>query len=467
MRIGQNSVIAFLSQALTSVAGFVATVYIARELGEATLGVYSLVLAVVIWLKIIGGLGIQTALKKRLSEPGDDGPYLVAGVVTQLVVFVVLAGVVVGLGPWLSSYLRGTPVGTVVALFALTLSFAFVTTALEGQNRVHIASLLAPADRLVRSVVQILLIVVGFGLTGLLFGYGLGALVGTLLGVVFLSVPLALPTREHFEAITGYAKYSWLSNLSNRAFASMDTLVLGLFVADGLIGVYEVAWNLASVLAVFGVAIGTAMFPAMSELSSEGNLEEVRYLFSDSMSFTGLLLIPGLVGAALVGDLVLTLYGQSFSRGHLVLVVLTFSRTVYAYEFQIVNTLNALDRPDRAFRIDGVFITVNVALNLVLVWQFGWVGAAAATAVSAVVALALGHRAVQDVVGVQLPLDEIGRQLLAAVVMGLVVAGGRYLLAPTLVTGVVLVVVGGVVYFTALTGLSVRFREVVVDNVPF
>lgn len=466
MRIGQNSVIAFFSQALTSVAGFVATIYIARELGEATLGVYSLVLAVVIWLKILGGLGIQTALKKRLSEPGDDGPFLVAGVALQLVVFVLLTAVVMGFAPWVSSYLRGTPAQTVVVLFALTLSFAFVTTALEGQNRVHIASLLAPADRLVRSVTQILLIVVGFGITGLLFGYGLGALVGTVLGVVFLSTPLAMPTREHFEALTGFAKYSWLSNLSNRAFASMDTLVLGLFVADGLIGVYEVAWNLASILAVFGVAIGTAMFPAMSELSSEGSLDEVRYLFSDSIAFTGLLLIPGLVGAALVGDLVLTLYGQSFARGHLVLIVLTLSRTVYAYEYQIVNTLNALDRPERAFRIDSVFITVNVALNVIFVWQFGWFGAAVATAVSAVIALVLGYRAVQDVVGVRLPLGEVGRQGVAAAVMGLVVGGGRYLLPPTLVTGVVLVAIGGLVYFVTLAGISVQFRRVVVDNVP-
>lgn len=466
MRIGQNSIIAFLSQSLTSVAGFVATVYIARELGEATLGVYSLVLAVVIWLKILGGLGIQTALKKRLSEPGDDGPFLVVGIVLQLVVFVLLAGAVLGFGPWISSYLRGTAVETIVGLFALTLSFAFVTTALEGQNRVHIASLLAPADRLVRSVVQILLIAFGFGLTGLLFGYGLGALVGTVLGVFFLSTPLSMPTRTHVEALTGFAKYSWLSNLSNRAFASMDTLVLGLFVADGLIGVYEVAWNLASILAVFGIAIATSMFPAMSELSSDGNVEELRYLFSDSVAFTGLLLIPGLVGTALVGDLVLLLYGQSFARGHLVLIVLTLSRTVYAYEYQIVNTLNALDRPDRAFRVDGAFIVVNVGLNLLLVWQFGWLGAAVATAVSAALALVLGYRAVQDVVGVQLPLAEIGRQAVAAVAMGLVVGGGRYLLPPTLPTGIVLVAVGGVVYFVALAKLSVRFRRVVVDNVP-
>lgn len=466
MRIGQNSIIAFLSQSLTSIAGFVATVYIARELGEATLGVYSLVLAVVIWLKIIGGLGIQTALKKRLSEPGDDGPFLVAGMALQLVVFVLLAGVVFGFGPWVSAYLRGTPVEMVLGLLALALAFAFVTTALEGQNRVHIASLLAPADRLIRSLVQILLIVFGFGLTGLLFGYGLGALVGTILGVVFLSTPLSMPTRAHVEALTGFAKYSWLSNLSNRAFASMDTLVLGLFVADGLIGIYEVAWNLASILAVFGIAIATSMFPAMSELSSEGNLEEVRYLFSDSVAFTGLLLIPGLVGAALVGDLVLTLYGQSFAQGHLVLVVLTLSRTVYAYEYQIINTLNALDRPDRAFRIDGAFIVVNVGLNLVFVWQFGWVGAAVATAVSATLALGLGYRAVQDVVEVKLPLDEVGRQAAAAVVMGLVVGCGRYLLPPTLLTGIALVSVGGVVYFAVLAGVSVRFRRVVVDNVP-
>jgi hypothetical protein len=54
----------------------------------------------------------------------------------------------------------------------------------------------------------------------------------------------------------------------------------------------------------------------------------------------------------------------------------------------------------------------------------------------------------------------------AAAVMGLVVGGGRYLLPPTLVTGVVLVAIGGLVYFVTLAGISVQFRRVVVDNVP-
>jgi O-antigen/teichoic acid export membrane protein len=293
-----------------------------------------------------------------------------------------------------------------------------------------------------------------------------GVLVGTVLGVVLIAWSVSVPSREDVRDLTGFARYSWLSNLSNRAFASMDTLVLGLFVADGLIGVYEVAWNLASILAVFGVSIGKAMFPAMSELSSEGDLDEVRYLITDSVAFTGLLLIPGVVGGAIVGDLVLAIYGSGFTRGYLVLVVLTIARTVYAYEYQFVNTLNALDRPERAFRIDGVFVVVNVGLNLLLVWQFGWLGAAVATSVSAVVALVLGYRAVTDVADVGMPGDEIGRQIVAAGLMGVVVWAGRTVLPPTVLTGVVLVAVGGVAYFVALTGLSVRFRRVVADNLP-
>lgn len=466
MRIGQNSILAFLSQSLTSIAGFAATLYIARELGESTLGAYALVIAVVVWMKTIGGMGLRTALKKRLSEPGEDGSYLAAAVLLQMVLFVLLVGFLLGLGDRLEAYLRGTSPTTVVLLVGVALSFAFVTAALDGQNRIHLTSILYPTDRFLRSVVQIVLIVMGFGLTGLFLGYGIGAFVGTVLGVYLLSGSVSLPSREHFSSLTRYARYSWLNNLSSRSFASMDTLVLGLFVAQGLIGVYEVAWNLASILAMFSLSVGTAMFPAMSELSSKGDLEKVRFLFTDSIIFAGLLLIPGAIGALVVGDLVLLIYGESFTEGYIVLIVLTLARAFHAYEIQVVNTLNALDKPSRAFRIDGLFVVANVGLNFLLVWEYGWVGAAVATLTSALVALAYGYRSIQAVIDTRIPLEELSKQVLAAGVMGFVVWMGRLSLPPTIVTGVVLVVAGGAIYFVSLAFLSVRFREVVVDNVP-
>lgn len=466
MRIGQSSLVAFLSNFLSSGIGFVATVYIARELGDAALGIYSLVIAVVIWLKIFGGLGVQTALRKRLSEPSDSGPFLSVSALLQGGFFLLILGILYVAREPVSMYLRGTSIWTVGVLFAAALLFSFVTTALEGQDKVHISSALAPVDRSVRSSIQIAAIFLGFGLAGLFFGYAVGAVLASIAGAYYLNVRFAKPAREHVESIVSYARFSWLTNLSNRAFAAMDTLVLGLFVAEGLIGVYEASWNLASILALFGVSIRQAVFPTLSLTSTEGRRNEAANLLTDALTFTGLLLIPGFVGSLLVGDLVLGIYGATFVKGHLILVVLVAARTVYAYEDQLVNALNAVDRPDAAFRIDLLFTGTNVGLNLVLVWQFGWIGAAVGTFVSAFTALLAGYWSVAAILPLTVPVRELGRQVTAALGMGAVVAIGRYLLPETVLVGVGLVGVGGITYFTLLFALSDRFREVTLRNLP-
>jgi len=467
MRIGQTSAVYFLSEVLSSVLGFAATLYVAKALGQQgddVLGVYFVVIALVIWLSVVGGLGLQVALRKRLSE-SDEGPaYLAAGLLIQTAVFVVVAAVLLLAAPYLTGFLRGVDVGVVVGLVFAALALQFVRTALEGRHLVHVSSVLSPLDRIARAVVQIGAVFLGFALGGLLLGYAVGAVVAAAAGAVVLGRDLAFPERRHVTDLVSYARYSWLSSVSARAFRSLDTVVLGLFVAEGLIGVYEIAWNLASILAVFGTAIARSMFPSISELSAQEEVAAVAGLVTDSLRFAGFFLIPGFVGAILLGGEVLRIYGSQFTRGNVVLVVLVGARLVYTYQHQFVNALNAIDRPDLAFRVEGVFVVTNLGLNVALVLEFGWIGAAVATALSALLATLLAHRALAAEVDFELPLAELGRQVFASLVMGGVVLAGTTALPGTLPVGLGLVFLGAAVYGVVVFVISPTLRQVVVVN---
>jgi O-antigen/teichoic acid export membrane protein len=312
--------------------------------------------------------------------------------------------------------------------------------------------------------------VVGGGVGWLVGGYAAGVAVATLVGVVFLTLRPRLPRRSDFRRVVGFARYSWLSTVESRSFSAMDTVVLGVFVSSNLIGYYEVAWNLASILAVFGTSISETVFPAISRLESEDDREAVNGIVNDALAFTGLFVVPGLVGAAVVGEHVLRIYGAEFQRAALVLVVLVAARLVYAYEAQLVTALDAIDAPSRAFRVNLAFVVANLALNVLLVWQYGWVGAAVGTALAAAVGLVLAYRSLAAALSFDLPVGEMARQWAAALLMGGVV----YLLepvvvrmrAPPSVSALVLVGIGATTYFLALVALSVRFRATVRRNVP-
>lgn len=179
-----------------------------------------------------------------------------------------------------------------------------------------------------------------------------------------------------------------------------------------------------------------------------------------------------MVGGLVVGERILRLYGDEFTQGVAVLTLLVVASLIQAYQNQVLTTLNAVDRPDLSFRINGLFLGGNVVLNLLLVYRYGWVGAAVATGLSALLSLMVGLGYLRSLIDIDLPVVELGRQWAAALVMGVVVYGLRTVentmrvVGHNAVTVVFLVGIGAGVYFLVLLGLSRKFRTTVRENLP-
>jgi O-antigen/teichoic acid export membrane protein len=466
VRLGQTSFVSFASQIAASVLGFAATLYITRVLGDAVYGQYMLFVATVLWLQVVGLLGTETALTQRLSREETAGRYITVGAV--LVGFSVLAvvGLLYGLSDPLTAYLGTDPMPALAVLLVGAVSFALVRAVLSGEHRVHVANLLQPLNVLTRSAIQIAVVVSSAGIVGLLAGHAAGTIIAAAVGIWYVATRPDVPRREDFVDVLSFARYSWLGKIGSRAFSALDTIVLGFFVVSGLIGVYEAAWNLASVLAVFATAISQSVLPEISRADSVGDSDHVVGVLDDAVSYTGLFLIPGGVGALVIGERVMAIYGPEFARGAEVLVLLVAARLAYAYTEQFISALSAVDRPDLTFRVNGAFLAANVAGNVILVAAVGWYGAAIATLGSALIALVVAVRYAADQLDVVLPIREVGKQVMAATVMGLVVGGVSGRAPPAELGTVVLVTLGAVVYFAMLAAVSVRFRRVVRRNLP-
>jgi O-antigen/teichoic acid export membrane protein len=472
MRIGQTSFVVFASKLVGSALGFVATLYFARTLGAEVLGQYALVLALVAWLSLAGDLGVSSAITKRMSEGEESGAYATAGAVAVAVFGLALGALVVVFGDAVNAYV-GEPIAPLVVLLLFVGLFQSATgAALRGERKVHLAGLLTPIGIAVRSVVQIGLVVVGLGLIGMLVGYAVGTLLVGIAGLALLSVSVVRPTRHHFEALFEYAKFSWLGGLQSRSFNDVDVLLLGVFVQSSLVGVYSAAWSIAQFLTLFDSAVSSTLFPELSRADAEGNRRAVADLVEQSLTYGGLVLIPGLFGGVLLGERLLRIYGPEFVQGATVLWILILSTLLYGYQKQLVNALNGIDRPGTSFRINAAFIAVNVVLNVALISTIGFVGAAIATALSAAVGVVLALSTLRSEVAFAVPTGEILRQIAAATAMAAVVLGSEIVFETTIdlnhnfATVVVLVAVGATTYFALLFGISAAFRSTVVENSP-
>lgn len=467
MRLARTSVVYFFSDVVTSIVGFLATLYFARVLGSDVLGKYFLVVALVAWLSVPSN-GVAQAINKRVSEGIDGGAFLTGGFLLNGLLSLAVGTAVLLFAPHLNNYVGADIAPLFAVLFAGQVLFTSVSSGLSGQHMVARSGVLKAIDRVLRVAIQLALVFGSFRVAALVGGEAVAVFVSVLVGIFWFQLDFERPSWSHFRKLMSYAKYSWLGNMKGKTFGWMDTLVLSLFVGPGLIAVYEIAWRLASVLILVGNAVGRTMFPEMSKIAVDGRDDELIDLLEEGLFAAGLFVIPGLFGALVVGERVLRIYGSEFVQGGAVLVILIVARGIDTYGTQFENLINAFDRPDLMFRVNAVFVVTNVVLNLVLVSAIGWVGAAIATAASSLLVVALGSYYVSVLLGrPSVPIIEIGIQVLAG---GLMAASVWVLQAflpwTNMYATICLVVVGAMIFFALLLVLSSRFQRKVFTVLP-
>jgi len=464
-KLGKEAALHFASQTVVSLSGFFATYAIASVLGSAPLGRYSKAVAV-LFMVMIPAAAIGAAVTKRMSEGRAPQQYFGAGVVLMTGAIAGLVAVTLLVGPHLNRYV-GAPVAVEFALL-LTAAGAFrlVKGALKGEKQVARSGSVQGFERILRTGTQVALLLSGFVVTGLVLGHALSLFVGSLVGLLIAQTWPRMPEGKHVRHLGEFVRYSWMGKLKGRTFGWTDTIVLGFFVSSSLIGIYEVAWTLASTLILVSNSIEQTLFPEFSELSVEDDYEQIHHYLNEGLVFAAVFSIPGLAGAAMVGPRVLAVYSSEFRQGAHILLLLILARLFAAFGEQFISAINAIDRPDVAFRISGLFIGANIVLNVVLVWRFGWAGAAAATLLAGAGLLVLGYAALTHLIGrPEMPWRAFGAQLLAALAMvGYLAAVLEF--APSGPIGTLaLVMSASIVYTAALLAVSGRIRTKVTSLV--
>ena len=479
MRIGQTSFVVFGSTLLSSVFGFVATVYFARVLGPEVYGIYAIIVAVTAWLKLFGDLGISNAVTKRISEGAEQGAYMAAGgLLLATFAFVVTIGLVLGqefinsyISDW-EAYVEFSVVWFIIGLLLAWLAATFVLQVLHGQNLVHIAGMLEPVKTGLRSALQLGLVFLGFHLAGMIIGYIIGVTIAAIIGTLFVTIKLQRPRRRHIVSLYDYAKYSWLGGLKSRTYQDVDIIILAALVPIALVGIYAIAWSFIKLLKLFGKAVSSAVFPEISYLSTQESLDATSGFIEDAITYGGFIAIPGAIGGTLLAERLLLIHGPEYVPGTEVLWLMLFGVIFWAYMRQCLNALNALDRPDLSFRVNLIFVASNVILNILLILEFGWVGAAIASLLSTCCGFLIAYAFLKRIVDIRFPLREVGNQATAAVVMGAVILPVDQILRsteilPFNVVGLLLLVpLGATIYIVTVFALSPSFRTIIERNLP-
>jgi O-antigen/teichoic acid export membrane protein len=459
LSLGRETFVALVSKFLLAAVGFAGVVLFARVLGVDGVGKYYFLLAIAkVAVQVPGG--VSNAVKKRVSEVGEDpSRYFGLGILV-VVAFTMLTFVgLIAAYPFLQEQ-----IGPFVFVFGLV-GIVGSLGAFSLTNRLYAgigypgASFWADSIRSVFTLAfQVAFLLVGMRVLGLMYGLVAATLLTTVGVVIAARVRPSFPTRETAASVWRFARWSVPNSLTQNLYMRFDVLILGIVVGQSAVGLYEPAMRLTVPAGFIAISISDSLTVKASGLSSID--ESVAEDLENALSYTSLFAIPIFFGAlAMPEALMVVVFGEDYAAGAIALVLLATFQLFNTYRMPFDNVVDGMNRPDVRFRVSLFTLAINVPLAIALGFEYGLVGVVVATIIAeaarTITYLGVAYRLFDRVM---LPRTLLEQAVAGTIMFGVVTAAADAVLVPDVVTLVAVVAAGAITYFAVLTALSSHFR---------
>ena len=197
--------------------------------------------------------------------------------------------------------------------------------------------------------------------------------------------------KEHFR----YGFKIMPGNLVLELNARMDVMILGWFVSDAIVGVYNFALRFAEGFYQLLVVVRRNINPLIARRVAKKDFEALDEL-KHSITKYSKYLVP-LCAVLITGGYVVVAYllGGDLS-GFFPLIIVMAAISLTSTHIMFGNTLNQSGYPAHEARLNIITLLTNIALNLALIPFLGMYGAALGTAVSYIVFSVILHISVKN-----------------------------------------------------------------------
>lgn len=466
MNIFRSSFKLFAANGASAVIQFIGIVYFAREIGATEMGVFFLFQTLLGLLGIAADFGLRGAVEKRISQGTSPGSFLSSVVLLKLAP---LSAIVVGVllaQPYVNRYI-GTGAALLLVIAVVLQEGANLSVfVLKGELRVGETAVLKVAREGAWLIVGAILIELGLEGRALIYSLICGIVVVLIWGWLKVSVVPATPSRSHSRSLFEYGKYNIVTSVGGYFYNWIDVAVIGLFLTQAHVGAYEVAWRITLVPLLFSQAIASSIFPEISRLDADDASDQIESIVRKTVTPSILLVVPAFFGIAVFSREILGIvFGSEFTLASTVLVILAGEKVFQGVHKVLSRSLLGINHPKYAAGATILSSLVNLVLNLVLVYQFGIVGAAIATTTAFVLNTVLHGYYLSKYVPINISYPEIAWCFVSAGIMGVVLYAVQVLFGVNTMlelTGTILV--GIVVYGVAVVQRD-SIRHQIVDMV--
>jgi Uncharacterized membrane protein, putative virulence factor len=422
--VGEISKYAITSYLHILVGSFSATVLlglnsiiIARLLGPANYGLYTLLFNIPYFLLYFTDLGMSAAAQRYISEFVSKGKlagakkvfritssYMLTLSLVFTVLFLILSNYIATSilnRPELAIYLR---ISALVIL--LETIFRYISyNQLLALGKSHVSSFIDFLHALLRFILAPLLIILGFGIAGAIFGLLAGYAVAGIVGITYLLIIFRgikaegdISLKSIFSYNIPFAILGTIGLISNE----VQYILLSRLTIASDIGNYAAANNLASITAIFTTPLAQITLPTFSRITDERQYVEAVVKYSKY----ALLITLGAQGMlfSVSFPLVYLLYGEKYSLApyllqlSLILSILTSFLSLYGR-----NTIFYIKKMYKIPIVENIInIFVFIPLTYFLLLRFGIVGIIFSSWASSIVSTIYENIQLSKLIGLKL-----------------------------------------------------------------
>jgi O-antigen/teichoic acid export membrane protein len=404
-KIIRNAVFGALRYAFVAPIPFLMTPLILHKIGVKGYGTWAVFLAMN-GLTSLADLGLFGTLSKFVAEyqAQEDisaiSRLLNCGLTWFLLMDFVIATAIWSASPMLSVTLfRDSPMAKSELIFLLRVFvvvitsnvliqlFASVTT---GLQRLDLTNTIGAATVLMSAGISAALLLEGWGLNGLVYGYAFSAVLSVVVYLVTIRrllpqlrwAPLSFDMREA-RKIFGFSLRLYVTQAAVSIHNQIEKIFLGIMVGVVPVGWYDIASDVAlKIRGTLGFVLAPVL-PAASELDALGDERRLTELYYRTHKYLALVGVPAVAYLLAISRRFLELWvGRDLGMLSLPLCILL-----------LINFFNLATGPGflifagRGYLRPGIqSATLAMALNIVLsfgfIYRFGFPGAVLGTALS-------------------------------------------------------------------------------------
>lgn len=387
----QSSAFSILSNIMQLLVSLGSGIIIARSLGTTGKGEIFLITQVMSLVQVIFSFGFGPSilyyLKRNETKPAEVN-YFIFGYILILAVLFAVSLVFFDVpiknlvGGDLSVRLIILAFGIAyINILALFVGYKIMSTE-HGVKSWSISNLVSNIFYL--CFLAGFIMILKMGVLGALYALVISSLIKLIMLLYFgrPNMEFSVISKINLKKISFYGIQIFMTNLFLTSVFRIDTFFLNKMVSLSDLGLYSVSVNVGELLLLIPSAIGVALFPHLSGLSKEEQL--------DAMSLVGrvsfLIGFAGIIGLSIIGyPFILIVFGRNFLPAFTPFLFLLPGLMAMTVNYSYSNYFSSIGKPIVGGIVFFIGLIFNVILNLLLIPKMGISGAAITSSITYII----------------------------------------------------------------------------------